>query len=410
MAHRLSILAVAILVALACAAPAAGEPGLQKALSMTSIGHGGDPDDLTAFGNLDLVKQTGAGWVRLWIRWDKAQLYAPSLLPWSMVDSPANDAPFCGTGCGFRYIASIDAQVAAARAAGLNVILVSWNFPRWANGTLGKPPEWAREDRGTAATPADQLKPMEMRIPIGQLGPEGYYGRWIDWLVARYAPYGHAFALEVMNEPNLQMWPQQGPSPTADPFAPGPVVIGSYTAQMMNTAQTVAARRGNPILMAGPALSDHVRPDSRLETNFLTAVPATLAELAPAGWSETFVWTHHNYADVERATEAPTRAALARSYLVGRWGGRGGPADPKVWLTEGGARLGSGEASDATRQAELVRRNWVRMSASPGIEMWTNYLLFSSPYADSGLRDDRLSGGAPRPLWRTFTRLPAARP
>jgi hypothetical protein len=407
--RRCFILALTIVAALAFAAPAASEPRLRKALSMGSINDGGDAADLTTLGNLDLVKQTGARWVRLWIRWDKAQLYAPALLPWSLVDSPANDAPFCGTGCGFRYIAAIDAQIAAARAAGLNVILVSWHFPRWANGTLGKPPEWAREDRGTAATPADRLKPMETRVPIDQLEPEGYYGQWIDWLVARYAHYGRAFALEIMNEPNLQMWPQQGPSPTADPFGPGRVVIGSYVAQMMNTAQTVAARRGNPILMAGPALSDHARSDSRLETNFLTAVPATLEALSPVGWSDDFVWTHHNYTDVEQATRPPTRAALARSYLIGRWAGRGGPADPKVWLTEGGARLGSGDADDPARQAELVRRNWERMRASPGIEMWTNYLLFENPYADSGLREDRLSGGAPRPVWNTFAGFPAVR-
>jgi hypothetical protein len=42
--------------------------------------------------------------------------------------------------------------------------------------------------------------------------------------------------------------------------------------------------------------------------------------------------------------------------------------------------------------------------------MWTNYMLFSNPYADSGLREDRLSGGAPRPVWNTFAHLPAARP
>jgi hypothetical protein len=407
--RRFFILALTLIVALALAASAAGEPRLRKALSMGSINNGGDPADLTALSNLDLVKRTGARWVRLWIRWDKAQLYSPSLVPWSMLDSPANDAALCGTGCGFRYIAAIDAQVAAARAAGLNVILVSWHFPRWANGTLGKPPEWAREDRGTASTPPERLKPMETRIPIGQLGPEGYFGQWLDWLVGRYAHYGRAFALEIMNEPNLQMWPQQGPSPTADPFGPGPVVIGSYVGEMMNTAQTVATRRGYPILMAGPALSDHVRPDSRLETNFLSAVPATLAELSPAGPSDNFVWTHHNYADVERGTRPPTRAAHARSYLVGRWAGRGGPPDPKIWLTEGGARLGSGEADDQARQAELVRRNWELMSASPGIEMWTNYLLFENRYADSGLREDRRSGGAPRPVWKTFAGFPSVR-
>jgi hypothetical protein len=390
-------------------APASGEPDLRKAVSMTSISHGGDPDDLTAYGNLGLVKQTGARWVRLWIRWDKAQPLPPAWVPWSRLASATNDLPGCGTGCGYRYIASLDAQIAAARAAGLNVILVSWHFPRWANGTAGKPADWASEDRAPAGTPVEGFKPMEMRLPVGQLSTDGYYGRWIDWLVGRYAAYGHNLALEIMNEPNLQMWPQEGPSTTGDPFAPGPVVIGSYVAEMMNTARSVAAARGNPILMAGPGLSDHLGADSRTETNFRTAVSATLGGLSSGGWSEDFVWTHHNYADVEQDMPSPTRADAVRTLLLGRWDGRGGSADPKLWLTEGGARLGSGDATDLTRQAELVRLNYERMSVAPGIEMWTNYMLYSNPYADSGLRHARLAGGAPRPVWDTFVGLPAGR-
>ena len=284
---------------------------------MTSIGNGGDPDDLTAYDNLDLVKQTGARWVRLWIRWDKAQPLPPAFVPWSQLDSPANDLPGCGTGCGFRYIASLDAQIAAARAAGLNVVLVNWVFPRWANGTAGKPADWAAEDRGSRGAPLERLKSMETRVPVGQLGPSGHYGRWIDWLVGRYAGYGRDFALEIMNEPNLQMWPQQAPSTTADRFGPGRPVIGSYIAEMMTTARTVAAARGNPILIGAPALSDHFGVDSRTETNFRTAVSDTLAGLPPGAWPDNFVWTHHNYIDVEENMASPTRAE-ARSRPAGR--------------------------------------------------------------------------------------------
>ncbi len=149
-------------------APARGEPGLRKSLSMTSINQGGDADDLTALDNLELVQQTGARWVRLWIRWDKAQPLPPAFVPWSALDSPANDLPDCGTGCGYRYIASLDAQIAAARAAGLNVVLVSWLFPRWANGTAGRPADWALEDRGTPGPPLERLKSMETRVPVGR--------------------------------------------------------------------------------------------------------------------------------------------------------------------------------------------------------------------------------------------------
>ena len=406
MARFLLICLLAILATAGAATPASGEPRLRKAISMTSISHGGDPDDLTAYGNLGLVQQTGARWIRLWIRWDKAQPLPPPWVPWSRLASPANDLPACGTGCGFRYIASLDAQIAAARAAGLSVILVSWHFPRWANGTVDKADDWAAEDRGPAGTPVERLKAMEMRIPAGQLGTEGYYGRWIDWLVGRYAAYGDNLTLEIMNEPNLQMWPQQGPSTTGDPFGPGPVVVGSYVAQMINTARTVAAAHGNPIQMAGPALSDHFGDDSRTETNFRTAVSGTLAGLPPGGGPDDFVWTHHNYSDVEENVPSPTRADAVRTLLLGRWDGRGGSTDPKVWLTEGGARLGSGQATDLSKQADLVRVNYERMSAAPGIEMWTNYMLYSNPYADSGLRHNLLTGGAARPVWNTFVGLP----
>jgi hypothetical protein len=400
-------LAVVVLSGIALPGRASAEPGLRKAVSMSSINHGGDLEDLTAHGNLTTVGQTGARWVRIWIRWDKAQLLPPSWVPWSALDSPANDLPGCGTGCGYRYVQAIDAQIAAARAAGLNVVLANWHFPRWANGTQGKPADWARPDRGSPSTPVEGLKAMEQRVPIGQLGPTGYYGRWLDWLIARYAVYGRSLALEIMNEPNHQLWPQQGPSTTGDPYGPGPVVIGAYVAEMMSTARAVSAARGDPIMLAGPGTSDRFGPDSRAMTNFKTLVPDVLMGLPQAGWSDNFVWTHHNYADVERNIGSPTRAEQVRDQLLGRWQGLGGSSDPKVWLTEGGARLGQSQATGPTMQAELVRRNWERMSAAPGIQMWTTYLLYANPFADSGLRKDRSAGGAPRAVWSTFVAFPA---
>lgn len=402
-------LVVVLAVLVVGAAPATAEPGLRKALSMGSINHGGDYEDLTAHGNVEMVRQTGARWVRIWVRWDKAQLFPPSQVPWSELDSPANDSPECGTGCGFRYIQAIDAQIAAARAEGLNVVLVSWHFPRWSNGTEGLPADWGRDDRGTAATPVEQLKPMEMRIPVGQLGPHGYYGRWLDWLMGRYWLYGRNVALEIMNEPNLQLWPQQGPSTTGDPYGPGPLVIDDYVAEMMETARAVSAYRLDPLTLVGPAMSDHLGADGRLMTSFHTAQPETLSRLEERGFTSAphFVWSHHNYEDVERNIASPTRAEEARGYLLGRWRGMGGAGAPKLWLTEGGARLGQGYATDPTMQAELVRLNWERMSVAAGVAMWTNYLLYADATANSGLREARLGSAVPRPVWNVFASFPA---
>ena len=184
---------------------------LAKCVAMDSLNHGGDVEDLRVNGNLDRLRALGTRWVRLWIRWDKAQLFPPSLVPMSDLDGPANDLPVCGSGCGYGYIQAIDEQIALARAAGLNVILTTWHFPRWANGTAGMPADSAREDRGGPDTPVERLKPLEWRVPVGELGPRGYYGQWLGWLMDRYAIHGRGFTLEIVNEPNRQLWPQQTP-------------------------------------------------------------------------------------------------------------------------------------------------------------------------------------------------------
>ena len=390
-------------------APAEAAAGLRKCVAMDSLNHGGDTEDLRVNGNLEKLLALGTRWVRIWIRWDKAQLFPPVFVPMTELDGPLNDLAPCGPGCGFRYIQAIDEQIALARAAGLNVILTTWFFPRWANGTADKPADWAREDRGSPADPVERLKPLEWRIPVGQLGETGYYGMWLAWLIDRYRSYGRNLVLEIMNEPNGQLWPQQAPSPTADPYAPGEVTVGAHVAEMIATARAVSADRGHPIGLAGPALSDRARPNDRLLTTLETAVPQTLDALARLGLAPTptFAWTHHNYFDIERNITSPTRAELVRELLRGRWSGRGGPADPRVWLTEGGARLGSGEVSDLGAQALLVAASWERMIAAPGIELFSNYLMYADPVANSGLCESISSGGAPRPLWEVFRRFPA---
>jgi hypothetical protein len=389
-------------------AAAAAAAGLSKCVAMDSLDHGGDVEDLRVNANLEKLLALGTRWVRIWIRWDKAQLLPPAFVPMTDLDGSLNDAPECGPGCGFRYIQAIDAQVALARAAGLNVILTTWFFPRWANGTADKPADWAREDRGAATDPVERLKPLEWRIPVGELGPDGPYGRWLAWLMDRYAVHGRGLTLEIMNEPNGQLWPQQARSPSADPYGPGEVTVGGHVAEMIATAAALCADRGHPIGLAAPALSDRPRPDDRLFTSLETAVRQTLAALDELALAPTpsLVWTHHNYSDIERNIPSPTRAESLRQLLWGRWRGRGGPGDPRVWLTEGGARLGSGDVSDLAAQALLVAASWERMSAAPGIELFSNYLMYGDPVANSGLCAPIASGGAPRAVWEVFRRLP----
>jgi hypothetical protein len=403
-----SAAAAALAGTLAWPGRAAAAPGLRKCVAMDSLNHGGDVEDLRVNGNLGKLLALGTRWVRIWIRWDKAQLFPPVFVPMTELEGPLNDLGVCGPGCGFRYIQAIDEQIALARAAGLNVILTTWFFPRWANGTAGKPAEWGLEDRGAPGDPVERLKPMEWRIPVGELGETGHYGRWLGWLLDRYRGYGRNLVLEIVNEPNGQLWPQQAPSSTADPYAAGKVTVGGHVAEMIATAGALSEARGHPIGIAAPALSDRARPNDRLFTTLETAVPQTLARLEELGFPRTpnFVWSHHNYFDIESDISSPTRADQVRELLRGSWRGRGGPGDPRLWLTEGGARLGSGEVSDLAAQAALVAASWQRMTAAPGIELFSNYLMYADPVANSGLCESLVSGGTPRPVWEVFRRLP----
>lgn len=375
--------------------------GLRKCLAMDSIDQSGDLEDLLANRNLEKVLELRARWVRIWIRWDKAQLYPPNQVPLSRLDTAANDRPDCASGCGHRYIRTIDRQIERAREAGLNVILTTWHFPRWANGTEGVPADFARPDRGSARTPVEHLRALELRVPVGQLGPSGHYGRWLDWLMTRYERHGRSFVLEVTSEPNHQIWPQRGPS--------GELVIDAHVAEMMETARALNARHGHRIHVAGPALSDRISRDTRHFTSLETLVPAVLRRLEALDFPRTpsFIWTHHNYTDVEGGYTAPSRTELCRRQLAGRWRGRGGPADPRIWVTEGGARLGSGEATDLEAQARLLRLAWKRMSAARGIELFANYLMYENPFANSGLRHHPDAGGGPRPVWDVFRGFPS---
>src|ERR671922_1512235 len=98
---------------------------------------------------------------------------------------------------------------------------------------------------------------------------------WVGWLLDRSRWYGRNLVLEIMNEPNGQLWPQQAPSPTADPYAPGEVTVGAHVAEMIATARAVSADRGHPIGLAGAALSHPARPNDPPLPTPQTARPPT---------------------------------------------------------------------------------------------------------------------------------------
>jgi hypothetical protein len=383
----------------------------------------GSPQDYRTGRNASRLKASGTRWVRLWADW-------PSLMPLADRLDPT-------------AVAALDAQIARARADGMSIILTLYRFPTWANGTDAMTPDElaaTMPDRRTRTQPESRAKSLLFRYP-DDLSAASAFGRFLRLLIERYSPptgSGAIDVLELCNEPNLQWWPQQAPSATPDPTGHGRITVDDAVVRIFVTARQIAADMGSEIVLAGPGSAD-LTASNRLRTAYHSLAERILTGLAAAGVvaGPRFAWTHHNYADVtydqgpgSTAPDAATNparqtnlAADMRRRLVGRWAGwPAGDADqPQILLTEGGAtlagmhtRYGLTDAAEQRRkQAELLQRNWDRMSADggdgAGIAMTAQYLLYSDVAFDSGLCEPYEAGGAVRPAYRTWKALPSFR-
>jgi hypothetical protein len=390
----------------------------------------GSSHDYRQAGNRAFFAQTGTRWVRMWADW-------PTLMPDASGFDPA-------------IIGSLDEQIALARRDGLRIVLTLYRFPGWANGTdTLTPAELAatmRDRKSSATAPDTSAKSLLFHYP-DDVSAGSAWGDFVDRIAARYSAGNPARAsldatidvLELANEPNLQWWPQQGASTTADPFGPGAVVVHDVLVRMFATARTIVARYGNEPMLGGPGLADSVG-DTRLRTGYATLSDRLLPALAGAGFAAgaRFAWTHHNYTDVTfdqgAGTTAPDAATTTRTtnfaadmrrrLIAGGWAGwpAADPADPWIMLTEGGVTIQSIRSTtrwnipdsdpgrQRAKQAELIQRAWNRMATTPdgaGIAVASNYLWYTDPNFDSGLCDALADGGATRPSYTTWGGLPS---
>lgn len=357
--------------------------GIRKMLDLGPMDYPGDTEDLTYPGNLQKVLDTGTKFVRIWMRWPKA-MPAPNTFDWN-------------------YIANIDAQIALARQYDIGVVLVSWEFPRWSNGTVNQPANYQSQDRllGYNSDGTPRYKAFEQGVPVIELGVGGYWGAWISWLIGRYGKYGCGVILELFNEPNFQWWPQQDSS--------GNITSSNKAAEMMQTAATVSSMWGYPMPIAAPASSDTRRATTRMWTNyqqFMTELRTDLLNLNFHG-HPTFMWSHHNYADVE--TGNYNGYAHTWNSLYGWWHGWSATAadgtNPGIWITEGGCRL-TEVGGNLNTQASRVGGMYQVMAIASGVQMFTNYLLHTVPSYDTGLMNP-WPNATKRPVWNTFHNMPA---
>ena len=189
-------------------------------------------------------------WLRLWADWPSLQRVA--------------GAP-PGSGDGAASLDALDAQIDAALADGMEIILMPYRYPRWANGTgapsSGRPGNWelqpwdrhARLSRSTstssrAAARARRGRRCEYRMPLDGFGPDSRVGEYVAVALGALRRTESA-AFEVVNEPNVQIWPQRTPVETDD--FDGPLghrrgrrsSITPAVADMMITVDAIARAR-----------------------------------------------------------------------------------------------------------------------------------------------------------------------
>ncbi|MFL5899618.1 MAG: hypothetical protein ACJ75S_00240, partial [Solirubrobacterales bacterium] len=234
----------------------------------------GSAQDYRSASNRAFVKDTKTKWIRLWADW-------PTLMP-----SPGQlDA---------ARIAALDAQIAQAKADGLKVILTSYRFPTWANGTdrlTDAQLAATMPDRRTSTESDTKAKTLLFRYPDDVSAPSAW-GQWIALLVARYSansrtrPNSRAVIdfLELCNEPNLQWWPQQAPSTTGDPYAQGRIVVHDVVVRMFQTAAAITAPYGSAPGLMGPGTSDGT-DTNRLKTGYASLVNRLLDSFGAAGFT-----------------------------------------------------------------------------------------------------------------------------
>ena len=411
----------------AAVAAAMGAPGLAAAAGargprkLLDIGPGGviapgSAQDLRYAGNAGYLADTHTPWIRMWADWPSLQPH-PDFAP----GDPASP--------GHWRLVALDEQIRLANARGLKVLLLPYRFPTWVNGTATlsarkdgdeeiafrhdermSDASWQRylRARRRPAAYLPRRRALEYLLPGDAYGPGSAWAGFFAFLYARYhagrrgsGPFVDAF--ELVNEPNLQLWPQPG--------------IAREVARLVKTAQAVSARHAHSTLMLAPSISDDDAPSNRLYTRYDDFVPAFLDELAGLGYlaHSGQAWSHHNYTDVERR-RTRTRTQLIRGLLAGRWTGyaEGGRA-PTVFITEGGARLTQMPAlypdEDPRRaQAKCLRDAYAlhapEGSAGTGVAMLAQYLLHADPNFDCGLLDPYPST-VKRPAYAAWKALPA---
>jgi hypothetical protein len=355
-------------------------------------------------------------------------------------------------------LAALDGQMQAATEDGMDVIVMPYRYPAWANGTEGivvgsqQDGDFFPQDRVSRVAPyrdwvqGRALRPgyraLEYRLPPDGHAIDSPWGRYVAFLWDRYlaqAPrYGRAASFETVNEPNLQIWPQRTTIDTPDVYARFEsagtrLASAPAVADMMVTMDALARAHGLAASCLAPSTSDSdVSTAPRVSTVAHRSIYATsddpftealLRELDDRGFAggDHWIWSYHNYSDVERAQ---SHAVYLRQVLdEGGWTGRRLDGGPELYGTEGGCRLVGvvsrfagplGHALSSVEKldyqarilAEALARHHYAKGVGAGVGMVTQYTTYADTRFDDGLLEAASAGGAPRPALAAWSAVP----
>jgi hypothetical protein len=297
--------------------------------------------------------------IRFWADWPVLQ---PTPVP---LEDPANP--------GLGNLAALDGQIDAARADGLDVIVMPYRYPLWVTGATGW--RWG-------------VAPQYQLAGAGH-GPHSHWATFAEALWRRYA--GRMTHFEVVNEPNLQLQPQRD--------------IAERVAVMVTTVDAIARRHDLAATCLAPSCSDadSLRvPDITRQPEFAARLLDALDAAGFEGGNH-WIWSFHNYNESENGG---ARSTLLRRQLAGRWRGQLAPDGlPLLYATEGGVRLSfiareRGAGADLRAgQARVLARALERAAATPGLGLYTQYTVTADPGYDCGLRE---TDGRARPAFDVF--------
>jgi hypothetical protein len=413
------------------------------------------------------VRQPGSLQDYLWLRaqdwWEELLIDTHCLRLWvdrSYLQGDATNYALGSAPAGsfeaFRLL-NLDAQIRAANADGLEVILLPYRYPLAANGTLSLPVEnrlFEAEDRGSGnayltwyydrTRTAPTMKDLHYRLPPDGHGPDSQWGRYVGAMferwVARADVHGRADVIDVCNEPNGQLWPQRGPAADTSTLearfevTPAPpyrvnlpptsqMTVHKAVAEMMQTVDEYARAYSPRVRCFAPSTADtdvtangSYRVTSKFASTPYSATPADgfcerlLDELDRIGFKggDHWCWSFHNYNDWERRED---RAAALRPLLAGRWRGEADDTGPLLAATEGGCRLGRVPVrfpgvtgrEQLDRHSQIVSEGIQRFAddfgVGAGVSLLTQYTVCADTGFDDGLRDQF---GGERPAWRAW--------